>query len=254
MKGTHGFTLLEMIVSMVIVSVIVLAVYTAYSTVTRTWSASQEQTARFRLEAVSTRLLVEDWKALRSYTFSTERGVYPFLFGSADRLAYVTTHGLGAHRSVRGGLFFTLLFIEPTEQGVALYCYKTDVPEVDFSELVRLYQAGGQDAAVASIEEDLLDRAVLLKEADEAAFSFDATNETALPEEEESVLEPHDLELLPSERWTEKEPPLRIRLSLRRGDEFGFIEVTRPVPDNSTNATGSANSTEARTRIELEGE
>lgn len=36
MKGTHGFTLLEMIVSMVIVSVIVLAVYTAYSTVTRT--------------------------------------------------------------------------------------------------------------------------------------------------------------------------------------------------------------------------
>ena len=50
MKGTHGFTLLEMIVSMVIVSVIVLAVYTAYSTVTRTWSASQEQTARFRLD------------------------------------------------------------------------------------------------------------------------------------------------------------------------------------------------------------
>ena len=89
MKGTHGFTLLEMIVSMVIVSVIVLAVYTAYSTVTRTWSASQEQTARFRLEAVSTRLLVEDWKALRSYTFSTERGVYPFLFRNADQLAYV---------------------------------------------------------------------------------------------------------------------------------------------------------------------
>ena len=99
MKGTHGFTLLEMIVSMVIVSVIVLAVYTAYSTVTRTWSASQEQTARFRLEAVSTRLLVEDWKALRSYTFSTERGVYPFLFGSADRLAYVTTHGLEIGRA-----------------------------------------------------------------------------------------------------------------------------------------------------------
>lgn len=253
MKGARGFTLLEMIVSMLIVSGIVLTVYTAYSTVVRTWNASQEQAALFRLGAVGTRLLAEDWKSLTTYTFSTERGTYPFFFGSENRLAYVTTHGLGAHRVARGGLFFTLLFIEPIEGGQGLFCYKTDVPETDFTELVRLYQSGGQDAAVASIERDLLDKARLLKEFDEAAFSFDteAGNETAAPERE-SVLEQNDLDLLPRADWSGPELPRRVRFSLRRSEDFGFIEVTRPLPDMLDNATDSANSTETQTRIELE--
>lgn len=250
MSTERGFTLLEMIVSMLIVSGIVLAVYTAYSTVVRTWEASQEQAAQFRLDAIGTRLLAEDWKSLVAYTFSTERGTYPFFFGSADRLAYVTTHGLGAHRAVRGGLFFTMLFIAPTENGVGLFCYKTDLPEVELSDLVRLYQAGGQDAAVRGLEHFLLDRARLLKDVDEAAFSFDAVagNETALPIEE-SVLPPQDLDLLPRQEWSGQELPRRVRLSLRRGEEFGFIEVTRP---EETNATRATNSTEAQSRIELE--
>lgn len=250
MSFERGFTLLEMIVSMVIVSGIVLAVYTAYSTVVRTWETSQEQAAEFRLEAIGTRLLVEDWKTLATYTFSTERGKYLFFFGSPNRLAYVTTHGLGAHRAVRGGLFFTMLFIVPTENGVGLFCYKTDLPEVELSDLVRLYRAGGQDASVRGLEEFLLDSSRLLKEADEAAFSFDvaAGNETALPAEE-SVLPPQELELLPRSEWSGLELPRRVRLSLRRGEEFGFIEVTRP---EEANATKAVNSTEAQSQVELE--
>jgi prepilin-type N-terminal cleavage/methylation domain-containing protein len=250
MKGSRGFTLLEMIVSMLIVSGIVLTVYTAYSTVVRTWEAGREQAAQFRLEAVGTRLLLEDWKSLATYVFSTERGTYPFFFGGPDRLTYVTTHGLGAHRAVRGGLFFTILFIAPTDEGVGLFCYKTDLPELELSDLVRLYHSGGQDAAVRGLETFVLDRARLLKEADDAAFSFDTTpgNETALLAEE-SVLPPQELELLPRLEWTEQELPRRVRFSLRRGEEFGFIEVTRP---EETNATRAVNSTEAQSLVEME--
>lgn len=230
MKKECGFTLLEMMVAMLIVSGIVLAVYTAYSTVVRTWETSQEQSAWFRLEAVTARLLGEDWKALVPYGFTDARGAHDFFVGRSDRLAYVTSHGLGARRSVRGGLFFTLLLLEPLDQGLGLFCYKTDVPDLDLSTLVRLYHAGGQDAAVRTLELSLLEKSRLLKTVDTAAFSFDsvAGNATVWAEED-AANTLRELELLAQARWTSPELPRRLRLSWQQDEDVEFLEITRPV-------------------------
>jgi prepilin-type N-terminal cleavage/methylation domain-containing protein len=222
----RGFTLLEVIIAMVVVGAVVLMIFVSHSTVVQVWKKNHAEAAVFRLEVVGDRLLREDWKHMVPYAFSTQRGTYPLLHGSPTRLGYVTTHGLGARRESGGGLFFTLLLLEPEGEGMGLYCYKTDIPEHRLTELFRLYAAGAQDPAVRSIEAEILDEAILLKEFDAAAFSFDVKEGSAAHyNASEEASEPM---LLPLERWQGKEPPRRVRVDMRRGRVFAWVEETLP--------------------------
>lgn len=213
--GEKGFTLLEMIISMLIVSAVVLMVYSSYSMVVRTWDRQQEQIAEARLEMVADRLLTRDWEQMNGYAFSVQGRRLDFLYGSPTRLAYMTRHGLGGVRSIDGRLFFTLLLIEPRDEGVGVYCYKTDVPGLDLFELVSLYRTEGEGLRAAPIEADLLQEAVLLKEADDAFFSYDFAR--ARPEEfEDDETRPVPL---PVEQWRDAKPPRRIRLMTRHDED-----------------------------------
>lgn len=226
-RQASGFTLLEMIISMLIVSAIVLMIYTSFSTVVRTWKKNQAQAAEFRLETIGDRLLQHDWRNLVPYTFSTERGTYKFLYGSHDRLAYVTTHRLGSLRKSGGGLHFTLLLLVEDARAIRLLCYKTDAPEHDLMDLVRLYQSGNNDPEIEDLEAEFMDKALLLKTMDEAEFSFDtkSANEAASNATDDLIDEiVEELELLPLEKWQGLLMPKRIRLSLRRGDAFDWLE------------------------------
>lgn len=228
---------MEMIISMLIISAIVLMIYTSYSMVVRTWKKNHAQSAEFRLEIVGDRLLHEDWRNIVPYTYGTERGAYSFLYGKEDRLSYVTTHRLGARRRIGGGLFFTLLLIAPAEEGMSLYCYKTDIPEPDLMQLVRLYQSGDNDPQIARLEAALLENAVLLKSVDEAMFSFDtkSANETATNATDEEADD--ELSLLSMDAWHAADMPKRIRISLRRGEVLTWLESEPVRASEADNAT-----------------
>ena len=207
-SGEAGFTLLEMIISMLIVGAIVLMIYTSYSMVVRTWERHQGQIAENRLDMVGDRLLTRDWEQMETYAFTARGEGHIFLHGSPTRLAYVTRHGLGGVRSIDGRLFFTLLMIEPLGEGVGLYCYKTDVPELELFELVRLYGVEGLRGRAVRLEAEILDKAILLKEARDAFFSYDfAAYRPPDPRIRDDSPVP-----LPLERWTDSSPPRRIRL------------------------------------------
>lgn len=228
MNQARGFTLLEMIISMLIISAIVLMIYTSYSLVVRTWNKNQEQTADFRLEVIGDRLLVEDWKHIVPYTYGTERGEYAFLTGSPTHLAYATTHRLGGQQGLGGGIYFTLLLLKPAEGGVNLYCYKVDWPDQDLMHLVQLYQSGGKDPQIGPLETEFMDQSLVLKKVDEAVFSFDikSANQTqSLTLVEESGQE---LEILPLDTWQGLDAPGRIRLSWRVGDWLTWVEGQLP--------------------------
>lgn len=217
---TGGFTLLEMIISMIIVSLIVLMIYSSYSMVVGTWDRSQEQIADFRLDVAGDRLLVKDWEAMRPYAFTVPGGSHRFLHGSPTRFAYVTRHGLGGVRRIDGGLFFTLLMIEPHGDGVGLFCYKTDLPELELFELVRLYGADGEGPRAMPLEADLRERSILLKEADAASFSYAAVSAGS-----GSDLDRYGEPLpLPLERWNGAQPPARVRFMALVGDDVEFLD------------------------------
>lgn len=230
-ERSAGFTLLEMIIAMLIISAIVLMVYTSYSTVVQTWKRNHARAAEFRLEKVGDRLLREDWKNIVPYTFGTERGAYSFMYGASDRVAYATTHRLGAHRRFGGGIYFSLLLLRQSDDGLDLYCYKTDAPEPDLMLLVRLYQSGDNDPRIRMLEEMFTEQALWLKTVDEAVFSFD----TESASETDSVVDTEDvdddLQVLPLDKWQALEAPRRIRLSLRLGTGYSWLESELPVAD-----------------------
>lgn len=216
-----GFTLLEVIISMLLVGAVVLLIFVSHSMIVRVWQDNQAEASVLRLEVVGDRLLRKDWEQMVPYTFSTQRGTYPFLHGTPTRFCYVTTHRLGAKRQSGGGLFFTVLMLEPLEGGMGLYCYKTDIPEAGLAELLRLYAAGTTDPG---IEADLLDKAVLLKECDAAVFSYDRGNGAGKGDAgADNTPAP-----LPLEVWTAGKPPARVRLDVRRGEDFAWVEAVRP--------------------------
>ncbi len=238
MRGkAAGFTLLEMVISMLIVSAIVLLIYSSYSTVVRTWERNQELADDFRLEALGDRLLVQDWKQMQAYGYTTGKGAFHFLFGSPTRLAYATRHGLGGRRSIDGRLFFSLLMIEPRDEGVGVYCYKADIPELEMIDLVSAYLTSGETGA-AALEGRFLEKAILLKEADEAEFSFDSGTHRQLADgtDENSTDE------LPFSEWRGAKLPARVRLSLWRNETAWVLEggpQAEPGFGNSTAAGGA---------------
>lgn len=211
--------MLELVISMLIVSAIVLLVYSSYSTVVRTWERNQEQVAAFRFEAVGNRLLAQDWKQMQSFGFTTEKGKFHFLYGSPTRFAYVTRHGLGGKRNIDGRLFFSLLMIEPKGEGVGIYCYKSDLPLLELVELVSAYLTSDESGA-ASQEAFFLDEAVLLKEADEAEFSFDSDRQKNLL----GIDDGNSSVVLQYSEWSKATLPTRVRLSLWRNETSSILE------------------------------
>jgi hypothetical protein len=109
---------------------------------------------------------------------------------------------------------------------MSLYCYKTDIPEHRLSELFRLYAVGAQDQAIQAIEGELLREAILLKECDAAVFSFD--NKEGVPVRYGTPGELPGPALLPLDTWKGTEPPRRVRIDMRRGEELLWLEQALP--------------------------
>ena len=140
-----GFTLLEMIISMTILSLVVLTVYLAFSLGVDVWQRMDGQKSIEEKKSVTLRLLKEDFAHIRPYTWSGEKGEILFFAGGPRCLYYVTTNGLGAKDRAGKDLFFTCLYIhsDPEGEGDALFVYKSGLPGPDILEAVRDFRTGG---------------------------------------------------------------------------------------------------------------
>ena len=145
--GEAGFTLLEMIISLTILSLVVLTVYVAFSLGVDVWQGMEEnRKTPAERKALALRLLHKDFSGLRPYTWNNEKGTSLFFAGGPQCVFYVTTNGLGAtHRSGKA-LFFTCLYVHSTaqEEGRSLYVYKNGVPLPELLDALQDFRSGGE--------------------------------------------------------------------------------------------------------------
>jgi len=188
-SASAGFTLLETVISLAIVSLLMLVLYLSFSTAATVWNrGGGEDSPRPRQETLA-RLLADDFRGLRPYTLNWEQGQTFAFAGGAATLFYATTGGLGAEDRERGGLFFSCLFLAPQEAGrpgqvsragrnggLSLFLFKSPYPSQEyFQALHEFAQATGETRKTWLPPESLRQRSVLLLGGlSEAAFSFAA--------------------------------------------------------------------------------
>ena len=146
-RGKAGFTLLEMIISLTILSLVVLTIYVAFSLGVDVWRDMEEKRKTpAERKAIAIRLLHEDFDGLRPYTWNSEKGTYLFFAGGPQCVFYVTTNGLGAANRSGKALFFTCLYVHSAAQddGPALYVYKSGVPVPGLLEALQDFRSGGE--------------------------------------------------------------------------------------------------------------
>ncbi len=142
--GDSGFTLLEMIISLTILSLVVLTVYIAFSLGVDVWKGMEKEKSAAERKAITLRMLQEDWARIRPYTWNSEKGDVMFFAGGPKSVFYVTTHGLGAKNRSGKSLFFTCLYVHsaPEGEGSSLYVYKSGLPGPEILEAVREFRTG----------------------------------------------------------------------------------------------------------------
>jgi len=142
---SYGFTLLEMIISLTILSLVILTVYVAFSLGVDVWQDMGDKKTAVDRKAIAIRLLKQDFSSIRPYTWNSEDGQLMFFAGGPRCVFYVTTNGLGAKNRSGKALFFTCLYIDAApedEEGNSLYVYKSGLPGPDFLETLREFRTG----------------------------------------------------------------------------------------------------------------
>lgn len=141
-----GFTLLELIISMTIISMLVMVLYFSFSVGSRAWNDdSSEEDHTARLEAVL-RLLDRDLSGTVPYNMNWEKGSISLFAGGPNSLFYVTKNGTGSFAGPGSGLYFSLIFIDhcPENSDKCLYLYKSPRPGPDFVDAVDRFRAAGE--------------------------------------------------------------------------------------------------------------
>ncbi|EMG39091.1 prepilin-type N-terminal cleavage/methylation domain-containing protein [Desulfocurvibacter africanus PCS] len=214
-----GFTLLEVVISLTILSLLMLVLYMAFSTAATVWSRTGDgDSPKQRQETVS-RLLADDFRGLRPYTLNWEQGRDFAFAGAKGAVFYVTTGGLGSTDRADHGLFFACLFLAPEERtrpgrdsAQALYLYKSPYPDEDYFLALHDFATSTGDTRASWLPpESMRERSrLLLGHLGEAAFSFSA-GAAILPEEQDAS--PFAASrLLPEEDWAKQSLPAVTQL------------------------------------------
>ena len=152
MKRAPGFTLLEVVLAVSIMSLIVATLYMAFGQATRTWSTQNILTESAKRMAIVTDMLSREFDQIRPYSFVTDKGTDFFFSASPAAMFYVTPQGFGARRRSPGRLYFSCLYLAPDgfldeepeedlpEEGLSLYLCKLDRPEPWFLEELREFK------------------------------------------------------------------------------------------------------------------
>lgn len=214
-----GFTLLELIISMTIISMVVLVIYSAFAMGSRVWERQGRDTELQRREEVLLRLLLDDVAGLVPYTTLWEGRETFFMAGGPGTLFYVTRNGFGSRRRGDAALFFGCLYLDEDDQGdLGVYLLKMPEPDPDLLRALRGFAALGEGARERYTLPDTLarDAVRILSGLGEAAFSYAAESFLPFHGPPEDALDPastlRDEDVLELDEWTEPRLPGRILL------------------------------------------
>lgn len=128
---SSGFTLLELIVSLNIISLIMLVLYHSFSMGVSVWERKASRAEDSFLLESALRLVSDDLDSVVSYTMNWEEGSLLFFAGGPETIFYVTTNAAGASVSPGSGLFFSCLYIDDCPEGMdqCLFLTKSGLPD-----------------------------------------------------------------------------------------------------------------------------
>lgn len=229
--GSYGFTLLELIISMTIISMIVLVLYFAFSIGVRTWESDESaDDIETRLEA-TLRLIEDDFRNIVPYDMNWERGALTLFAGGPRTVFYVTGNGTGAVSGAGAGLFFSMLYVDecPETSDNCLFLYKSPVPSPEFVRAVDGFKDEGElRRGFFSPGTEIAEESILVLEGlIESSFSY--SSEGFIPfagteheETEQSMLEE---DVLSEESWTSEELPGQARVAFVFEDREFAVQV-----------------------------
>jgi len=213
-----GFTLLELVVSLTIISLIVLVLYQAFSTGARVWDRDNGQfDETLRLQGVL-RLLEEDMIQAVPYNMNWQEGETQLFAGGTGYISYVTGNGKGAFSGADAGLFFSTLFVDvcPDESRNCLYLFKSPYPSREFVSMVQDFRTGTEFQRQHFLPDPYLaERAVpVIKGVEELNFSYSredfAPFAGTVDTQQHQIL--HEEGRLTEKEWISDELPGRIRI------------------------------------------
>ena len=229
--GNSGFTLLELIVSMTIISMVVLVLYFAFSIGARSWdNDGLHGEEEIRLEA-ALRLMEDDLQNVVPFDMNWERGTLSIFAGGPRSVFYVTGNGTGAFSGAGAGLFFSILYIDvcPETAEDCLFLYKSSRPSPEFvravddfkgaAEFQQEYFSPGMEIAEKSI--------LILKDLGETNISYSGEQFTpfAGTDHEGPQTRMFGNGVLSEEFWTSDELPGQIRFAFSVGEREFVIQV-----------------------------
>ncbi|MFO7803236.1 MAG: prepilin-type N-terminal cleavage/methylation domain-containing protein [Desulfovermiculus sp.] len=230
--GDSGFTLLEMIISLTILSLVVLTVYVAFSLGVDVWKGMDKEKSAAERKAMTLRLLQEDLARIRPYTWNSEKGDVLFFAGGPTSVFYVTTHGLGAKNRSGKALFFTCLYVHsaPEGEGNSLYVYKSGLPKPEIMEAVRDFRAGTEMERTNYVPPGFIteEGVPVLHNVQGAQFGYQEQAYPIFSQVKAQVEGDWDQErdtgdILANTEWVRDELPGQISFTTNKDTENGFI-------------------------------
>lgn len=215
-----GFTLLELIISMTIISMVMLVLYFAFSIGSRNFDRDDPRIQEItRLEAM-TRLVERDLSKAVSYRMNWEKGGLSLFAGGPRSIFYVTGNGAAAFSGPGAGLFFSLLYVDqcPENGDDCLYIYKSSRPSPEYvqaldtfiraGEFGREGYAPGPDVVSKSLPvwRDVEDFSISYSQKDYQPFAGPVKDNVEQPL--------HEPGLLPESHWVADELPGQVRVSI----------------------------------------
>ena len=240
-----GFTLIEVMVSMTIMSLVITVLYLAFSTGVRVWTRQEDKTDNAQQLFIVTKFLKKDFINLRPYTFNWENGKSFFFTGNKDVLFYVTSNGFASKDRDKGELFFTCMYLKNEEEnGTSLYLYKSPYPSLELLENFHDLRQNNFEASFFLPSQAIVEDSILLlegldtggfvigeekhlrlleEEADEKEIQTDPDTELAMDDSVEEVTE------IPFTKWDAAKLPLSVQFLYQMGgNNFAiFAQVER---------------------------
>lgn len=228
---SQGFTLLELIVALSMVSMVVLILYYALSMGISAWESSHErqQQAQDRLALLN--LLHKDLQRIVPYSLLMQEGELLLFAGGPSSMFYVTKNSHGSAGGARAGLYFALLHLETCSsgQGDCLYLSKESVPSPEFVRELQRFQGLGESRREGfRPRQDILQASTLIQEGlSQAEFSYSAKDYIPFAglQGQAGQKQGEQLKLLPEQHWLRRELPARIRLVFELQDRAFLVRA-----------------------------
>lgn len=226
-----GFTLLELIISMTIVSMVVLVLYYAFSIGVRTWDSQDDAEQEvMRLEAVI-RLVEEDFRQIVPYNMIWEKGEISLFAGGGQSVFYVTENGLGSVSGAGAGLFFAGLYLDqcPDDPDKCLFLIKKPYPSMAFVDQVNFFKGLGEFQRRDYIPGTQIteDKILLVEGLSEARFSFSSRQYIPFGGISHDLPDDHRTRdgQLEEDHWVRKELPSQIRFEFVLQDKRWVVHL-----------------------------